>query len=204
MAIPYMETGPHDAAKCFVFIPPFAEEMNRTRRLISLLCQRLAAQGHLAVQFDLPGTGDSPLGFENARLKDWLDSVRHITSTYQRDGHVNVGVRFGAALVQACADDTLSSRRTLSIAAITSGGAALRPYTRAAGITNPAKGFEAAGYSFSDELVADLLPFAPKFDEATAIALPSGVLPWLQVEPDDTIDLAAFLVPAIIEKSANL
>jgi pimeloyl-ACP methyl ester carboxylesterase len=198
LAIPYVENGPHDAAHCFLFVPPFAEEMNRTRRLLSLLSQELAAHGNLCVQFDLPGTGDSPFAFESACLKDWQETVRQMIAAYQREALTVVGVRFGAALVQACTSEMRSPPPVLSIAAVNSGASALRPYARAAGIVSPATGFAAGGYTFNDDLVTDLLRFAPQIDGASALALPGGALPWHQIEPDDAKALAAVLLPQLI------
>ena len=57
------------AAPCgtVLFIPPFAEEMNRARRMVALQARDLAAAGWDVLQLDLFGTGDSQGDFGDAR-----------------------------------------------------------------------------------------------------------------------------------------
>lgn len=53
---------PHPASPChggFVYVPPFAEEMNRSRRMAALQARALAASGFGVLQIDLFGCGDS-------------------------------------------------------------------------------------------------------------------------------------------------
>lgn len=58
-------------AYAVLFVPPFAEEMNRTRRLMALAGRKLAEAGVCSLLPDLPGTGDSPLPFSEARWDKW-------------------------------------------------------------------------------------------------------------------------------------
>ena len=54
---------------------PFAEEMNKSRRMIGLGARALAAAGYAVMQLDLQGCGDSSGDLVDARWDDWLDDV---------------------------------------------------------------------------------------------------------------------------------
>lgn len=54
-----------------LYVPPFAEELNRTRRMAALGARRLAAHGYGVLQIDLLGTGDSAGDFLDARWDLW-------------------------------------------------------------------------------------------------------------------------------------
>ncbi len=54
-----------------VYLPPFAEEMNRSRRMAALQARRLAALGVDVLLLDPFGTGDSAGDFGQARWEIW-------------------------------------------------------------------------------------------------------------------------------------
>jgi len=56
-------------------VPPFAEELNRTRRMAALGARRLAAHGVGVLQIDLLGTGDSAGDFADARWDLWKQDL---------------------------------------------------------------------------------------------------------------------------------
>lgn len=58
-----------------VYVPPFGEEMNKSRRMAALQARALAAQGIAVLQIDLHGTGDSSGDFADARWAQWLADV---------------------------------------------------------------------------------------------------------------------------------
>lgn len=58
-----------------LYVPPFAEELNRTRRMAALAAQRLAAHGYGVLQIDLYGCGDSAGDFGDARWDLWKDDL---------------------------------------------------------------------------------------------------------------------------------
>lgn len=60
----------------FVYLHPFAEEMNKARRMVALGCRALAAAGHAVLQIDLRGCGDSSADFGDAGWADWHADVR--------------------------------------------------------------------------------------------------------------------------------
>ena len=54
-----------------LYIHPFAEEMNKSRRMAALQCQALADAGYGVLQIDLLGCGDSSGDFGDATWEDW-------------------------------------------------------------------------------------------------------------------------------------
>jgi exosortase A-associated hydrolase 2 len=58
-----------------VYIHPFAEEMNRSRRMAALAARALAASGVGVLQLDLHGCGDSSGEFADARWDGWKDDI---------------------------------------------------------------------------------------------------------------------------------
>ena len=63
-----------------VAVYPFAEEMNKSRRMIGLGARALAAAGFAVLQLDLLGCGDSTGDLVDARWSDWLDDVDEAAS----------------------------------------------------------------------------------------------------------------------------
>lgn len=59
-----------------LYLHPFAEEMNKSRRMAALACRALAEAGHAVLQIDLRGCGDSSADFGDAGWTDWQADVR--------------------------------------------------------------------------------------------------------------------------------
>lgn len=59
-----------------LYLHPFAEEMNKSRRMAALACRALAQAGHAVLQIDLRGCGDSSADFGDANWADWQADVR--------------------------------------------------------------------------------------------------------------------------------
>lgn len=69
--------APAGAAKSkLLYLHPFAEEMNKSRRMAALACRALAEAGHAVLQIDLRGCGDSSADFGDAGWADWQADVR--------------------------------------------------------------------------------------------------------------------------------
>ena len=58
-----------------LYIHPFAEEMNKARRMAALQSRALAQAGFAVLQIDLHGCGDSSGDFGDASWQGWVDDV---------------------------------------------------------------------------------------------------------------------------------
>lgn len=58
-----------------LYIHPFAEEMNKSRRMAALQSRALAQAGFAVLQIDLLGCGDSSGDFGDATWQHWVDDV---------------------------------------------------------------------------------------------------------------------------------
>jgi len=58
-----------------VYVHPFAEEMNKSRRMAALQARALAQAGFAVLQIDLLGCGDSSGDFGDASWDAWVDDV---------------------------------------------------------------------------------------------------------------------------------
>jgi uncharacterized protein len=58
-----------------VYLHPFAEEMNKARRVAALQSRAFAAAGCAVLQIDLLGCGDSSGDFGDASWHDWIDDA---------------------------------------------------------------------------------------------------------------------------------
>lgn len=56
-------------------VAPFAEEMNKARRMAAVQARALAAAGYDVLQIDLRGCGDSSGDFSEASWQDWRDDL---------------------------------------------------------------------------------------------------------------------------------
>ena len=68
--------APNGAARgALVYVHPWAEEMNKSRRMAALQSRALAAAGYAVLQVDLMGCGDSSGDFGDATWQAWLDDI---------------------------------------------------------------------------------------------------------------------------------
>lgn len=70
--------APHPDKKCrgvFIYVHPFGEEMNKSRRMAALQSRAFAAMGFGVLQIDLFGCGDSTGEFGNARWDVWKQDL---------------------------------------------------------------------------------------------------------------------------------
>ena len=84
-----------------VYVHPFGEEMNKSRRMAALQCRRLAAAGYAVLQIDLYGCGDSAGGFADARWPIWKRDVHAAVEWLRQRGSAAItlwGLRLGATL----------------------------------------------------------------------------------------------------------
>ncbi len=92
-----------------LYLHPFAEEMNKARRMAALQCRALAAAGFELLQIDLQGCGDSSGDFGEASWQGWLDDVRLGSDWLQQRGGTAAlwlwGLRSGCLLAAQAAQD---------------------------------------------------------------------------------------------------
>jgi exosortase A-associated hydrolase 2 len=173
-----------------LYVHPFAEEMNKSRRMAALQARAFAAHGYNVLQIDLSGCGDSSGDFGEARWALWKDDVRMAQRWLREHAEAPVhlwGLRLGALLAADCARERDASfaslvmwqpvasgaqfitqflrlrlsSEMLSGAAIGAGTERLRAQLAEGGA------LEIAGYELAPELVSaierlDLAALAPK------------------------------------------
>jgi alpha/beta superfamily hydrolase len=66
-----------------IYLHPFAEEMNKSRRMAALQARAMARIGYDVLQIDLLGCGDSSGDLAEARWQDWEDDV-HLAHRWLR------------------------------------------------------------------------------------------------------------------------
>lgn len=99
-----------------VYLHPFAEEMNRSRRMAALAARALAASGIAVLQVDLHGCGDSGGDFGDASWESWKADVAlaHRWLRERLGCPVGLwGLRLGALLALDCAREAGADRLLL-------------------------------------------------------------------------------------------
>jgi exosortase A-associated hydrolase 2 len=96
-----------DTRGIVVYAHPFAEEMNKSRRMAALQSRALAAAGYAVLQIDLLGCGDSSGDFGDATWDDWIDDVVE-AARWMRERHHDApltlwGLRAGCLVATAAA-----------------------------------------------------------------------------------------------------
>ena len=84
-----------------LYLQPFAEEMNKSRRMAALQARAFAARGYNVLQLDLFGCGDSSGDFGEARWNLWKDDVALAADWLGRRAELPLhlwGLRLGALL----------------------------------------------------------------------------------------------------------
>lgn len=71
----YYAAGRPEPKGCILYIHPFAEEMNKSRRMAAVQSRALSLAGYAVLQIDLLGCGDSSGDFGDATWDDWLQDV---------------------------------------------------------------------------------------------------------------------------------
>lgn len=84
-----------------LYVHPFGEEMNKSRRMVAQQARALAALGYGVLQVDLHGCGDSTGDFGEARWEQWKSDIALGYAWLQRELGQPVslwGLRLGALL----------------------------------------------------------------------------------------------------------
>lgn len=160
-----------------LYVHPFAEELNKSRRMVALQARRLAELGYAVLIPDLHGCGDSSGDFSDARWGTWLQDLGQCVEQLQAGYQAPLilwGLRAGCLLIS----DLLQTRAEMPAATlfwqpVTNGELHLTQFLRlrmAAGMIGGAKEttaqlrarldagevLEVAGYGLAPELAARL------------------------------------------------
>ncbi|MBA3033152.1 MAG: hydrolase 2, exosortase A system-associated [Gammaproteobacteria bacterium] len=179
-----------------LYLHPFAEEMNKSRRMAALQAQMLAAHGYAVLQIDLHGCGDSSGDFGDATWQGWIQDVLDAHAWLRKRCQAPLwlwGLRTGCLLATQAAEQINEPANFLFWQPIASGKQFLQQFLRlkVAGelMTGESKGVMAAlkqqlasgqtvevsGYTLSAALAQGL-------EEAELLPPPqSGQLIWLEL-----------------------
>lgn len=117
-----------------IVVPPFAEEMNKSRQAVSQLAQGLAESGIATILPDLGGTGDSDGEFCNADWDDWQQDIVVAAGWAAGQGWpvgAILGIRLGCALAaQAVQRLETPISRTVFWAPVSDGSVFLTQFLR--------------------------------------------------------------------------
>lgn len=116
-----------------VYIHPFAEEMNCSRRVVAAQARRLAAAGFAVLQVDLHGCGDSSGDFADATWQAWIEDVGDACDWLRSrtEGPLWLwGLRAGALVAAAVAASILDLKGMLLWQPVLAGDQCLRQFLR--------------------------------------------------------------------------
>ena len=117
-----------------VYVHPWAEEMNKSRRMASTAAQALAEDGWAVLQIDLLGCGDSSGDFGDATWDAWIqdviDAVQWIQARHPQQPLWLWGLRAGALLAVQAAARIETPVNFLFWQPVTSGKTALQQFLR--------------------------------------------------------------------------
>lgn len=205
-AVHYRPRVPEDTGAVLIYVPPFAEEMNRARRMAALQARALAARGVGVLVLDLTGTGDSAGDFAAARWPVWRADVAAAAAWLEKHGGRRIGLwglRLGALLAaEIAAAEPGRFSRLLLWQPVVDGKAMLTQFLRIRVANAMAGGerestqslraelaagrtVEVAGYALAPELAAAI-------DEARLAVdrLDPGLrLDWLEIGEEDGAEL---------------
>lgn len=169
-----------------VYVHPFAEELNKSRRMAALQSRALAHAGFHVLQIDLYGCGDSSGDFGDARWEIWHDDVALAADWLRQScpGPLYLwGLRLGALLALDCAaiqrpDGVILWQPVVSGQAHLHQFARLQSAARLFGAPAPDAGtHEIAGYTIDPALARTL-----REQQAAPLPPPCPVL-WLELAP---------------------
>lgn len=93
---------PHSACRgAIIYVPPFGDEMNMSRRMAAQQARAFAAAGFAVLQIDLFGCGDSSGDLRDARWEIWKRDLMHAIMWARNHASSRIilwGLRLGATL----------------------------------------------------------------------------------------------------------
>lgn len=194
----YLRSPLHQPPRAWVLhLPAFADEMNKSRHMVTQTAESLAASGFGVAIFDLSGTGDSSGEFEAARLEHWHDDIRAVCEVLGGEAMAPIipwSLRSGNLLLSALESGPFDAavmwqpmtsgrelvHQTLRLRVMSSrmdGEGESAKQLRA--LLEQGEVLEVGGYGLHPELVSAL--------EALAFPLPDVDLLWLDVSSADAL-----------------
>ncbi|GAB6064070.1 hydrolase 2, exosortase A system-associated [Deferrisoma palaeochoriense] len=126
--------APDGARSAVLYVPPFAEEANKARRMASLQARAWAERSVATLLLDPYGTGDSEGDFGDARWERWVSDVGQGIEWLRQQGMEKVwlwGLRTGALLAARCvAEESGRVEGVILWQPVTSGALYLRQFLR--------------------------------------------------------------------------
>jgi len=154
----YEPPGGSAGSRPIVHVPAFAEEMNKSRRMVALAARALAAQGWTVIQPDPLGCGDSDGDTGDARWSQWIadvvDAARWAQASTGRPPAL-WGLRVGCLLAREAADLLEVPTDLLLWHPVLSGAQALTQFLRLK-VTGQLVGAKATERVGARELIASL------------------------------------------------
>jgi len=202
----YHPAGSDKARGAILYLHPFAEEMNKSRRMAALQARALAEAGYHVLQIDLLGCGDSSGDFADASWSAWREDALLAYRWLRTQSQAPLtlwGLRAGCLLAASVAVDLPEQANFIFWQPVVSGKQHWQQFMRlkmAGGLSSgqakaiadelrqqlaAGKPIEIAGYSASTELVAGL--------EAAELLPPSvkpGRVGWFELSMRDEAALA--------------
>lgn len=89
-----------------IYVHPFAEEMNKSRRMAALQAKAMASAGYAVLQVDLIGCGDSTGDFGDATWDSWIENLVEAGAWLQKQTGQQLwwwGLRVGSLLAAEAA-----------------------------------------------------------------------------------------------------
>ena len=131
MAVLRLPQGP--ARGAVLHVPAFAEELNKSRRMVALASRALSDAGYAVLQIDLHGCGDSSGEFADTSWEQWLADVT-AAADWLRARHGGEfwlwGLRAGCLLAAEAARQLPGPQRLLLWQPQTSGRLVLQQFLR--------------------------------------------------------------------------
>lgn len=186
-----------------LLIPPFAEEMNKSRKMFAMQARLLNSLGYGVLIVDLYGTGDSHGNFREASWEIWCANISSAIKWLNNHGADSIsllGLRFGALLAMAQIRQTTTKiKRIILWQAVVNGKNMITQFLRlrvAASMMSAAKSkesttmlrqlskenqsIEVAGYELSSRLISDL----DSIELSSLVETDSPPIYWFELVPD--------------------
>ena len=189
-----------------LYVHPFAEEMNKSRRMAAMQSRAMAQAGYAVLQIDLLGCGDSSGDFGDASWQDWINDVIRGAGWLRRRADAPLwlwGLRAGSLLTSQAAAHLDTPCNFIFWAPVISGKLLLQQFLRlkaagamlggnAKGVTEALRdqlasgtAVEVAGYAVSPALAHGLAQASLDPPARIAQALPSPRVEWFELSTRD-------------------